>query len=199
MPETAQHDELTDAQQRMLLEVARRSIDAGLRTGRPVHLDAAQFEPALRVPRATFVTLQRGQALRGCIGTLTPVRPLVEDVAHAAHTAAFHDPRFPPLRSDETHDLDLHISILSPPRSLIFTDEADLLRQIRPCIDGLILEDGPCRGTFLPSVWESLPDPALFWRHLKLKAGLPADHWSPTLRVSRYTCAAVHGPYVGCA
>jgi uncharacterized protein len=195
MPELQRHDDLTDAQQRTLLEVACRAIDGGLRTGRLVSIRARDFEPALHVPRATFVTLERGGALRGCIGTLTATRPLVEDVAHAAYAAAFNDPRFPPLLQSETHDLELHISILSPPQPLTFVDEDDLLRQMRPGIDGLILEDDGRRGTFLPSVWESLPDPRSFWQHLKLKAGLPVDHWSPTLRVSRYTCRSLQGPY----
>ncbi len=199
MPEIQHHCDLTAAQQQALLDVACRAIDAGLRAGRPTSVSAEDFEPALRQPRATFVTLERGQMLRGCIGTLIATRPLVVDVAHAAYAAAFHDPRFPPLGPTETHDLEMHISILSPPQLLIFADEADLLRQIQPGIDGLILEDGPRRGTFLPSVWESLPRSAEFWQHLKLKAGLPVDYWSPTLRVSRYTCASVRGPYAACA
>jgi AmmeMemoRadiSam system protein A len=195
MPEAPPHCDLSTGQQQVLLDVVRQSIEAGLRTGQWLRVCAADYEAELRVPRATFVTLHGGGSLRGCIGTLIATRPLVEDVAHAAYAAAFNDPRFPPLHRDETDDVDLHVSILSPPAPLAFTDEASLLDQLRPGVDGLVLEDGPHRGTFLPSVWESLPDAAAFWQHLKLKAGLPVDHWSPTLRVGRYTCQSLHGPY----
>jgi AmmeMemoRadiSam system protein A len=108
-------------------------------------------------------------------------------VAQNAYAAAFSDPRFPPLREGEFEELDIHISILSPAEAMHFTSEADLLQQLRPGEDGLVMEEGFRRGTFLPSVWEQLPTPELFLRHLKQKAGLPADYWSSTLEVSRYT------------
>jgi len=114
-------------------------------------------------------------------------RPLAEDVVQNAFAAAFGDPRFPPVTEPEVDKLDIHISVLSPLEEMHFASEADLLRQIRPGIDGLVLEDGPYRGTFLPAVWESLPDKRDFLRHLKIKAGLPPDYWSNTLRVWRYT------------
>jgi len=137
--------------------------------------------------RATFVTLTIGGQLRGCIGMLEACRPLAEDVAANACAAAFEDPRFPPLTKKEFEKLEIHISVLSPPEELNFSSEEDVLRQIRPGIDGLILQDGFHRGTFLPSVWEELPQKELFWAHLKLKAGLPADYWSDTVRVFHYT------------
>ena len=118
---------------------------------------------------------------------LQPIRPLVEDIAQNAWSAAFRDPRFPPLRADEVDDLVLHISILGEPEAMAFTSEQNLIEQIRPGVDGLILEDGQNRGTFLPSVWESLPDAADFFRHLKVKAGLAQNYWSGTLSVQRYT------------
>ncbi|NOX92825.1 MAG: AmmeMemoRadiSam system protein A, partial [Gammaproteobacteria bacterium] len=125
--------------------------------------------------------------LRGCIGSLEAHRPLVEDIAHNARAAAFSDPRFSPVTAQELPALEFHLSVLSPAVPLRFESETDLLEQIRPGIDGLVLEDGPHRGTFLPAVWESLPDAAQFLQHLKLKAGLPKDHWSDTLKISRYT------------
>ena len=137
--------------------------------------------------RATFVTLNKFGELRGCIGHLEAIQPLIADVAENAFNAAFRDPRFQPVTASEFGDLEVHISVLSPPEPMVFTSEADLLRQIRPGIDGLILEDGAYRGTFLPSVWEQLPDPAQFLAHLKMKAGLPPNYWSDTLKVSRYT------------
>jgi len=118
---------------------------------------------------------------------LEACRPLVEDVAENAVAAAFHDPRFPPLSRDEFDDLKISISVLSPPEEMSFSSEADLLSQIRPGIDGLILQEGFQKGTFLPSVWEELPETEMFFEHLKLKAGLPAGYWSDTLRVFRYT------------
>ncbi len=137
--------------------------------------------------RATFVTLTIGGQLRGCIGMLEACRPLAEDVANNAYAAAFEDPRFPPLTKKEFEKLEIHISVLSPPEEMLFSSEEDLLRQIRPGIDGLILQEGFRRGTFLPSVWGELPEKELFWAHLKLKAGLSAAYWADTVRVFRYT------------
>ncbi len=170
-----------------MLALARDSIRHGLATGRPLEVDVTAFDPELRKPGASFVTLDAHGRLRGCIGSLEAYRPLVVDVADNAFNAAFRDPRFPPVREDEFEDLRIHVSVLSPPEPLQFRDEADLLAQLRPGVDGLILEDRGRRGTFLPSVWEPLPDRREFLAHLKLKAGLPPDHWSPTLRVWRYT------------
>jgi AmmeMemoRadiSam system protein A len=111
----------------------------------------------------------------------------VEDVADNAYAAAFRDPRFPTLTQDEYPMLQYHISVLNPPEPMTFTSEDDLLKQIRPNIDGLVLSDKGMRGTFLPSVWESLPTAEQFLSHLKQKAGLPADYWSDTVKVERYT------------
>jgi len=182
---------LTNDHRRALLTIAADSIANGLRSRMPLPVDPARFDEPLRLPRATFVTLTLAGRLRGCIGTLEAVRPLVADVAHNAFAAAFTDPRFAPLGIAEQTQIRIHISVLSPPQRMAFTSEADLLSQIQPNIDGLILEDAGRRGTFLPSVWESLPDVATFWSHLKTKAGLPADHWSDTLTVSRYTTESI--------
>lgn len=170
-----------------LLRVAWNSIEQGLRNGTPWPVDANQYEPELCEHRASFVTLERYGQLRGCIGRLEAERPLVEDVAENAFAAAFRDPRFAPLSQAERSGLSLHISVLSLPEPLRFQSEAELIEQLRPGLDGLILEDGLHRGTFLPSVWSSLPEPEEFLRYLKRKAGLPMDHWSDSLRVSRYT------------
>ncbi len=169
-----------------LLQIARDSIQHGLRHGRPLTVDTGLLDPALREPGASFVTLEIGNRLRGCIGSLEAYRPLAIDVAENAFAAAFRDPRFPPLTEDEFDRIDIHISILGPAREIDFADEQDLLDQIRPGIDGLILEYGSHRGTFLPAVWESLPDKHQFLEHLKMKAGLPAGFWSDDIRVWRY-------------
>ncbi len=176
----------TPQQRQILLDIARRSIRHGLDQGVALQVQADDFEPPLRAVRACFVTLNLHAALRGCIGHLEASLPLVEDVAESAFSAAFKDPRFPPLAENEYDGLELHISVLTPAEPLPCDSEDDLLRQMRPFKDGLILTDGVHRGTFLPSVWEQLPEPWDFLRHLKQKAGLPENYWSPSLRVYRY-------------
>jgi len=174
-------------QEQKLLEIAAASIRHGLEHGRSLKPVLDEYEPALREPGASFVTLEREGELRGCIGSLTAERPLVEDVAENAYAAAFSDPRFHPLQAIELQGLEMHISILGKAEPMHFNSERDLLAQLRPGIDGLILEEGYRRGTFLPSVWEQLPDAVDFLQHLKLKAGLPVNYWSETIRFSRYT------------
>jgi hypothetical protein len=136
---------------------------------------------------ATFVTLTQCGQLRGCIGSLQAHRPLVEDIRHNACAAAFQDPRFAPLERDELEATCCEVSLLSPAEPMQFKDEADALAQLRPGIDGVILEYGRYRSTFLPQVWEQLPDPQQFMAHLKHKAGLPGDFWDGGIRLSRYT------------
>ena len=126
------------------------------------------------------------------MGAIGATEPLVVDVARNAYSAAFRDPRFSQVTQEEVGQLEYHISILSEPAPIQFASEADLLAQIRPGVDGLILHVGPKKGTLLPAVWEHLHDPAEFLAQLKLKAGLPRDYWSSTVRVERYTAQSVH-------
>ncbi len=142
--------------------------------------------PALALPGATFVTLTQLGRLRGCIGALEAARPLAEDVAHNARAAAFRDPRFAPLSRDEWGETRVEVSLLGPAEELAFAGEAELLAQLHPGEDGLIVQWGHHRATFLPQVWETLPEPARFLMELKRKAGLPLDFWEPGLRVWRY-------------
>ncbi len=174
-------------QQHRLLQLAEASIRFGLEHGRPLKPVPDDYEPVLRQPGACFVTLKREGELRGCIGSLSAERPLIEDVAENAYAAAFSDPRFYPLQPAELRGLEMSISIIGKAEPMHFSSERDLITQLRPGIDGLIIEEGYRRGTFLPSVWEQLPDPVDFIRHLKLKAGLPVNYWSETVRISRYT------------
>lgn len=178
---------LSTENQRLLRELAYKSIRHGLETGSALEINIAHYPAELQTKKATFVTLHRNKELRGCIGILKPVRPLAEDVAHNAWAAAFTDSRFMPLNASELDDLDIHISILGTPEDMDFTSEQDLVKQIRPGIDGLILEEGFNKGTFLPSVWESLADSREFLNHLKQKAGLPANYWSQNIKLKRYT------------
>jgi AmmeMemoRadiSam system protein A len=185
-PTSSTDQRLAPAQRATLLAMARRSIEQGLANGRPLAVTASDFDRELQAVRASFVTLHSLGQLRGCIGHLQALQPLVVDVAENAFAAAFRDPRFSPLTPEEWPEIQVDLSILTAPEPLQFSDEADLIRQIHPGEDGLILQDGPHRGTFLPSVWESLPDPAEFLRHLKHKAGLAANHWSDRVEVFRY-------------
>ncbi|MGR9073183.1 MAG: AmmeMemoRadiSam system protein A [Gammaproteobacteria bacterium] len=178
---------LTKHNRELLLKTARESIRHGLKTGKPLPVIPSEFPLALQEKRATFVTLEKDGQLRGCIGMLEAQRPLIKDIAENAFSAAFRDPRFPPVGQDELEKLDIHLSILSPAQPLSFNSEKDLLGQLRPGIDGLILQEGARRGTFLPSVWKSLKTPEQFLRHLKQKAGFEQDYWSETVKVSRYT------------
>jgi hypothetical protein len=167
---------------RALLARARNAIATELG-------EAAAPEPAdprLADAGATFVTLTQRGDLRGCIGSLEAWRPLDEDVRSNARAAAFRDPRFSPLRRDELARTRVEVSLLSPSTPLAFADEEDAVRQLRPGIDGVILEWHGRRGTFLPQVWESLPDRHLFLAHLKHKAGLPSDFWAPDVTISCY-------------
>ena len=177
----------SESQRNTLLETAWDSIRHGLFHRRPPAINTADFDPALTRPGASFVTLHAQGALRGCIGSLEAYRPLIEDVSENAFAAAFRDPRFIPLQEQELDGINLDISVLGTPEPLHFSTEHDLLNQLHPGKDGLILQDDNYRGTFLPAVWESLPEPEQFLQHLKLKAGLPTDHWSDTLQVWRYS------------
>ncbi|MBK8182588.1 MAG: AmmeMemoRadiSam system protein A [Candidatus Competibacteraceae bacterium] len=170
-----------------LLATARASIQHGLRHGQALAVDPNQYPATLRPQRATFVTLELAGQLRGCMGALAAYQPLVRDVAAHGYAAAFDDPRFPEVTAVEFPRLEVYISVLSPSQPLPFGSEEDLLAQLRPGQDGLILQFHHHRATFLPAVWESLPDPYVFLAQLKRKAGLPLDFWSPELRVERYT------------
>jgi MEMO1 family protein len=176
---------------KLLLQVARRSIENGLSHGVPLPIDAADFPAQLKERGATFVTLEVDGELRGCIGTIRPHRPLVEDVAENAFASAFTDGRFGPITRPELRTLTIHLSILSPLQPIDFHSEADLLRQIRPGIDGLLWEEGVFRGTLLPSMWDSLETPQEFLACLKAKAGLPEDHWSSSVKVFRFTAQSI--------
>jgi MEMO1 family protein len=165
-----------------LLAIARGAIEKQLFDRAPSSFDAAW----LRQAGATFVTLMKDDALRGCIGSLQPARTLALDVAENALGAAFRDPRFPALGAAEWPQCRVEVSLLSSPKPLRFADEEDLLRQIRPGEDGLILEADGRRATFLPQVWENLPQPRAFLGELMRKAGLPKETRLTRCKVSRY-------------
>ena len=174
----------TDAGQ-TLLPIARASIARALGRGHA----ANETAPWLLAPGACFVTLTQQGQLRGCIGSLEAHRALLADVKANAATAAFHDPRFPPLAERELDHTELEVSLLSPMQTLTFASEAEALAQLRPGIDGVVFAFGARRSTFLPQVWEQLPDAEAFMAQLKRKAGLPASFWAEEVRLQRYTVA----------
>tara|TARA_R110002111_G_scaffold118695_2_gene181364 strand:+ start:516 stop:1085 length:570 start_codon:yes stop_codon:yes gene_type:complete len=176
-----------------LLEVARASISHGLTHRRPLAVDPDTFADGLARPGASFITLRIEGQLRGCIGRMEATGPLVRSIAQNAYAAAFEDPRFDPLTEPEYARIDVHVSVLTEPAPMRFKDEGDLLRQLRPGVDGLVLETGRCRGTFLPAVWETLTEPKHFLDQLKVKAGLHPDAWPEDVRVLRYTCESFEG------
>ena len=141
----------------------------------------------LAEPGASFVTLTRQGELRGCIGTLEAHRPLGVDVRENAVAAAFRDPRFMPLTRVEFDEIRVEVSLLSPTEALVVASEEHALASLRPGVDGVVFEYRHYRSTFLPQVWEQLPEPAEFMAHLKRKAGLPMDFWAEDVRLSRYT------------
>ena len=182
---------LTPTEKNTLLDIARATITHGVQHSKPLTVSVAKFSPALQQQCATFVTLNLQQQLRGCIGTLEAHQPLIQDVAEHAFAAAFEDPRFAPVTANEVSQLDIHIALLTPATAMHFTSEDDLLQQLQPGIDGLILQSGAHRATFLPAVWESLPEPKQFLRQLKLKAGLEKNFWNDEMKVSRYSAISI--------
>ncbi|MDT8387934.1 MAG: AmmeMemoRadiSam system protein A [Thiogranum sp.] len=177
----------TEQQRATLLRIVHQSIEHGLHRGIPLQVDPDDYESPLCKDRASFVTLHRCEKLRGCVGSIEARRPLIRDVTENAYAAAFRDARFQRLQKYELEGLTVSISVLSPPQMLQIDNEKQLLERLRPGVDGVILEDGSFRSTFLPSVWTSLPRPEDFLQHLKLKAGLPIDHWSCNMRIWIYT------------
>lgn len=176
--------ELSECQQGQLLAIARQAIQCHLAGLEPPEPDC--LAQPLKARLGTFVTLSMGAALRGCIGTLQGTAPLHLAVADAARSAACRDPRFPALRDHELAGLQIEIAVLSPLQPLPAASREMLMARLRPGIDGLLLEDRGRRSTFLPKVWEQLPDPEEFLAQLLAKAGLPPGHWSDTLRLQRY-------------
>ena len=167
---------------KILLPIARAAMSCALNVPRTADESAAW----LREHGACFVTLTQQGELRGCIGSLEAHRSLLDDVKSNAVSAALHDPRFMPLRAAELDITKVEVSLLSPAQAMNFRDEADALAQLRPNVDGVIFQFGRYRSTFLPQVWEQLPQPLEFMAHLKHKAGLPVDFWSPEVILSRY-------------
>lgn len=170
----------------ILLRIARAAIAEALAQPFEMIDDEIKNERWLQQQAACFVTLTKDGQLRGCIGSLEAKRPLLEDVSSNARAAAFKDPRFSPLTADELQDTEIEVSLLSPMQAMEFSDEQNALAQLQPGVDGLVFEHGHYRSTFLPQVWEQLPEPKDFVAHLKQKAGLPPGFWADDVKLARY-------------
>jgi AmmeMemoRadiSam system protein A len=170
-------DTLSPAEKKQLLELARQALVQGVGGARLQPLDLNTLPPALQEPGATFVTLTRKGELRGCVGALEAYQPLAEDVREHAIAAGLEDYRFPPVQPDEIPRIMIEISRLTAPVPLEYDKPEDLLKLLRPGVDGVVLRDGMRRATFLPQVWEKLPDPHEFLGHLCNKMGVDANYW----------------------
>ena len=168
---------LSDDERRFLLVVARRAIEQAVKGKHVEKIDLEKVPERLKEIGASFVTLTKKGNLRGCIGALEPSKPLVLDVQEHAIAAALSDYRFPPVEPSELDDIEIEISRLTIPQSLEYSSVDDLLKKLRLGIDGVVLQDGLRRATFLPQVWEQLPDKELFLSQLCMKMGASPDLW----------------------
>ena len=168
---------LTDDEKKTLLRLAREALERGVHRQPLPRLDQANLTPVLRARGASFVTLTEHGQLRGCIGTLEPYQALVDDVREHAIAAALEDPRFPPVEESELSRIKLEVSRLTAPHLLEYSSSEDLLKKLRPHIDGVILKGDYRRATFLPQVWEKIPDKAEFLDNLCYKMGAAPDTW----------------------
>ena len=174
-------DQLTDEEKQLLLTHAREALVQAVNGNARLPLDLSQFSERLRQNGASFVTLTEGGDLRGCIGALEPYQPLLEDVREHAAAAALDDYRFAPVRPLELPHIQIEISRLTLPQTLVYKTPGELLAGLRPKVDGVILRDGSRRATFLPQVWEKLPQSEMFLAHLCQKMGASSDLWQRRL------------------
>ena len=174
---TDDRSQFTPSERRLLLALARSSVIAAV-TGSPPPNEAANVAPKLRARRACFVTLTKSGELRGCVGSIFPHESLYEAVIRRARSAALEDPRFPPVRPNELKGIGIEVSVLTVPKPLWFASPEELLAKLRPGIDGVVLRMESQEATFLPQVWEQLPDRRLFMSELAEKAGLAPDAWT---------------------
>ena len=169
--------EISAAEKQILLKTARQAVEMTLKGEELPPLNREELPPNLLEPGACFVTLTKAGQLRGCVGSIEAVQPLIQDVRDRAVGAAFGDPRFPSVTAPELEDLEIEVSILTSPEPLFYDTPKDLVRKLRVGVDGVILKGQYRRATFLPQVWQNLPDPELFLARLCQKMGLAPDAW----------------------
>lgn len=182
--------EPTESQKRELLRLARKTISEGCTRGLPPEplQEREDLTDFFLQQAASFVTLQKRGELRGCVGSTQAHRTLLDDVIHNAFASAFRDQRFPPITENELTDIKIEISILTPQQRMEVSDEKDLLKQLHPGIDGLLIRNTQYSATFLPQVWKQLPNPRQFLAHLKNKAGMAPGLWPEDMECFRYQC-----------
>ena len=184
---------LTQIEKDHLLKLARQALESGVRGELVAPLDMSTLSRHLCEPGATFVTLTEGGNLRGCVGALEAYQPLAEDVREHAIAAALQDYRFSPVRPDELPDIQIEVSRLTQPVQMDYQTPEELISRLRPGIDGVILRDGSRRATFLPQVWEKLPDPDTFLSYLCEKMGAAPNLWkNKRLQVALYQVEEFH-------
>ncbi len=184
---------LTEGEKKILLHIAREAIDNAVKGKVSPRIDQTSLTQTLREHGASFVTLTIAENLRGCIGALEAYQPLAEDVREHAVSAAMEDPRFPPVSESEFSRIHIEVSRLTPPQELEYTDSDDLLKKLRPHIDGVILKHSYRKATFLPQVWEKIPNPVEFLEQLCYKMGERGNLWQNTkLQVFTYQVEEFH-------
>jgi AmmeMemoRadiSam system protein A len=170
-------DRLSDQEKQCLLDLAREALIFGVRGKSLPEIESESVPQKIYLPGASFVTLIKNKELRGCIGSLEVTRPLVEDVRLHTVAAALDDFRFPPVREDEIQHISIEVSRLTIPTRIEFDNPEELLSKIRPGIDGVVIKKGLRRATFLPQVWEKVPDVEIFLTMLCRKMGAGSDCW----------------------
>jgi AmmeMemoRadiSam system protein A len=191
--ETSAESHFPEETRKTILKLARDALQIATEKGRLPPIDLSALPEELWETGASFVTLRKNDALRGCIGALEAKLPLAEDIRQHAVAAALYDYRFPAVEAHEVKDICIEVSILTEPKRLEYEDPEDLLQLLRPMIDGVIISDGVRRATFLPQVWERIPSPSLFLSMLCEKASLPSNAWqTQKLQVSIYQVEDIH-------
>jgi uncharacterized protein len=190
---TKNPNRLTSGERAKLLELARQALEDIIQNGEVGKLNLDELPARLRQEGASFVTLTIHGELRGCMGVIEPQQPLAEDVRQHAISAAIHDPRFPPVTLVELPEIKIEISYLTPIQPLNYSCPEDLISSLRPGVDGVLLRDGHLRATFLPQVWEKIPEPEKFLGLLCQKMGVSPDYWQANkLDVSVYQVEEFH-------
>jgi len=185
--------QLTQQDQNTLLSIARDAIERSVRKQGLAEFSFSELTPSLKADGASFVTLTKDGSLRGCIGTLEAYQPLAKDVQEHAVAAALQDPRFPPVHPQECPLIEIEVSVLTPKVSLEYEEPQDLIEKIRPGIDGVVIQDGFRKATFLPQVWEKLPSHEEFLTHLCMKMGTQGYLWrEKQLKVFLYQVQEFH-------
>lgn len=182
---------LTNKLRNKLLLLAWESIAQGLKTGKPLRINLDDYPEEFRERQACFVSLKQKQLLRGCVGSIEPIRPLGEDVVENAFAAAFCDRHFMPLGDNELESTQINILILSPLELMQCNSQLELTLQLRPHVDGLLIREGSHHANLLPTAWDTFRTPLDFVNHLKQQAGLPLTYWSKNTQIYRYTAETI--------